>query len=108
MSRDKYDVNETSEPVSNSDIYAAMYGVEDEAPAPAVDDTGAPRIPERGIMNMASLSAEIRRLSALVEAQARQIRRLEGRCNALERQNRGRDDAIAAVRRDLAGKLDAY
>jgi uncharacterized protein YlxW (UPF0749 family) len=57
---------------------------------------------------MPALTAELRKLQQIVDAQARQIKRLENRCNALQRIAKAHERDIGNVDRRVDGKLDAY
>jgi hypothetical protein len=76
------------------------------------DDAGATtteRAPQpTGIMNMAVMSAMLRRLEQKVEEQERQIRRLEARVRHAERLASGSKSDIGDLKRDIDGKMDRY
>ena len=91
----------------DQDLLAAMYQADDELETSGSEGTTV-SVPDRGIMNLAAVSAELRRLHRVVEEQSRRIRRLENRLRYAERRSNTNTTDAADLRRELDGKMDRF
>lgn len=90
----------------NHELLAAMYQADEEEVSP--DKKVAGPFPDRGLANLPTIVAELRRMQRLIDDQQRIIRRLENRLKYVERKANIASGEIGDVRRDLDGKMDRF
>lgn len=92
----------------DDDFRARMYGSDDDEGEgeTAGPKTAAVDVKPTGIMNMVTLSHEVRRLTKTVEEQASTIKRLSDRVRRMERHAGKLSKAINEHDGELANKID--